>query len=176
MNLGVMAQRPGQLGGHQNTGSYGPEPRDNGEGGNAGGRGNFNGRGRGRGGNAVGRGAGRGARRGTREDKFDMVVYQPSEGNTLKKQAVLGNARQVNLQANYFKVNHRPDWIIYHYRVDTKPDEFDTRTKKILMRPHAQTLGAFIFDGASLYSSYRLSPDVRYIFYKNNAKRLSTID
>lgn len=167
------SKRARPRGGSPNEEGYDPGPSASGEGaagglqeGEGGGRGEGRGfspgegRGRGRGGRGIGRGEGRGARRGRRGENFDMVVYQPAPGQILKKQAVLGNARQVKLASNYFKVEHRPDWAIYHYRVDFKPDDFDTRAKKLLMRPHGQSLGAYIFDGSSLYVSHRLAPDV----------------
>lgn len=116
---------------------------------------------RGRGGRGGGRG-GRGGRRGRREEDYDMVITRPKmDGVMMKKQAAICNgAKEARLQANFFQVECRPDWCIYHYRVDFKPDEQDTRIKKKLLKVHAQSLGAYIFDGSSLYVSNKLSPDV----------------
>lgn len=81
----------------------------------------------------------------------------------MKKQAnIINGSREIDLMSNYFRVEHRPDWKIYHYRVDFLPDESDTRIKKALMKVHAGQLGAYIFDGGSLYTIHKLSPDVSF--------------
>ncbi|ODN03707.1 Protein aubergine [Orchesella cincta] len=119
------------------------------------------GRGIGRGGRGRGsgtcRGGGRAAQKKNDREEFDLVVSRPQteEGQAMSKQAVLGNALPVNLQANYFQVARRPKWGVFHYRVDFKPDETDTKIKKMLLRQHIETLPANIFDGSSLYSTTR---------------------
>ncbi|CAL8115744.1 unnamed protein product [Orchesella dallaii] len=150
----------------------GDRPREGPPGGGAGhgehDRGEPSGRGFGRGGGGDrggrgggrGRGEGRGARRRQFDEDFDMVVSRAAATErVMSKQAVLGNSEPVHLQSNFFKVDRKPDWCMFHYRVDFKPDETDTRLKKKLMRPHAQSLGANIFDGSSLYTANRLHPD-----------------
>jgi aubergine-like protein len=72
-----------------------------------------------------------------------------------------GSGTRCNLLANYFILQKRTDWAIYHYRVDFRPDEPDTRQKKAMLRFHQTTLGAYIFDGSSLYISNRIASDVR---------------
>ncbi|CAL8124961.1 unnamed protein product, partial [Orchesella dallaii] len=111
------------------------------------------------------RGGARGrGREGTAARRFDYVPSKPEpvSGREMTKQGKHGTA--VKLEANYFTVQLRPKWAIYHYRVDFKPDETDTRLKKMLMRPHAQSLGINLFDGSSLYSPNRLHPDPMQLY------------
>ncbi len=76
----------------------------------------------------------------------------------MKKQASIVNGnRPIKLQGNFFRVDHRPDWCIYHYRVDFVPEEAETRAKKKLLKVHAPNLGAYIFDGSSLYVAHKLA-------------------
>lgn len=63
--------------------------------------------------------------------------------------------------SNYFTLDKRTDWGIFHYRVDFAPADIETREKKQLFRNHKDKFGGnYIFDGSSLYVSNRISPDV----------------
>ncbi|XP_035708343.1 piwi-like protein Siwi [Folsomia candida] len=134
-------------------------------GGEDGGAGGGDDRGGGRGGRGVRSGRG-GRTRQTPEqrkleriEQHDLVISRgiDQHGDKLKKQGSTG--RQVNLLANYFVLQKRTDWAIYHYHVDFLPEERNTRVKKTLLRAHQTVLGAYIFDGSSLYLSHRLSPE-----------------
>lgn len=137
---------------------------DRGRGAGVRGRGGFEG-GRGEGRGRGGRGRGRGARGGRREidAEYDMVISRPTvDGAMMSKQAVPDEKcfQPTRLRANFFQVECQTNWCIYHYRVDFSPDETDTRIKKKLLKAHGDTIGAYIFDGSSLYVSHRLTPDV----------------
>jgi hypothetical protein len=133
------------------------------------------GRGRGRSGRGGGvgrggRGGGRGGRKTFEErqqerlERHDLVVSRivNSQGQKASKRGNTG--REVQLIANYFAMDKRTDWCIYNYRVDFSHTDLETKDKKKLVRVHERTLGAYIFDGGSLFSSHRLSPDVSYCF------------
>lgn len=140
---------------------------EGGNGSDGGGGGGEGGHGPGRGGGGGGRGGrGRGRPRMTYEERrrerleqHDLVISRAVvNGEKQKKMGATG--RPANLLANYFVLEKRTDWAIFHYRVDFIPEEKETRHKKKLLRAHQNTLGAYIFDGSSLYLSHRLSPDV----------------
>jgi hypothetical protein len=65
------------------------------------------------------------------------------------------------------------EWVLFQYRLDFSPEEDQTRVKKKILAPGAGTgpgkLGAFIFDGASMCTSQRLSVD------RNNQMQLATV-
>lgn len=70
-----------------------------------------------------------------------------------------GHGKRVTLQANYFKLLSTTDWCLYQYSVDFAPTEDRTAVRKGLLRQCQEQLGAYIFDGAVLYTSQRL-PEV----------------
>lgn len=56
-----------------------------------------------------------------------------------------------------------PNWCLYKYRVDFEPEETRTFVKKGLLRLHKERVGAYIFDGTTLYTTCRLA-DVSIIY------------
>jgi len=150
----------GDLGGNGNGRGRGYEAR---------GRGGFGDRERGRNGNrgsggdrgsfVEGRGRGRGRGRGERPDRTEVHDLVPSRSADLtSKRGTTG--QPVNLLANFFVLDKRPNWCIYHYRVDFVPEETLTPFKKSLVRAHEHTLGAYMFDGSSMYTAHQLDPHV----------------
>ncbi|ODN00102.1 Protein piwi [Orchesella cincta] len=59
---------------------------------------------------------------------------------------------EVALVANFFKLVKLTDFGLFQYHLDFKPDEERTSIKKALVKRHEKVLGAFIFDGQSLFS------------------------
>jgi aubergine-like protein len=70
------------------------------------------------------------------------------------------SGRTVTLKANYYRLMTHTNWCLYQYWVDFAPEEDITRVRKELLRVHKDVLGGYIFDGSSLFTSNRLSPDV----------------
>ncbi|XP_035708527.1 piwi-like protein Siwi isoform X2 [Folsomia candida] len=141
------------------AGHYDPGGPSRGGGSEDGGRGGGRGRG---GGTRGGRGRARQTyeeRRRERLEQHDLVISRGVDKYGEKMKKMGGTGRPANLLANYFVLEKRTDWAIYHYRVDFLPEERETRIKKKLLRIHQDTLGAYIFDGSSLYLSHRLNPD-----------------
>lgn len=123
-------------------------------------------------GGVVGVRAGRGRPRQTLEDRrrerldrHDLVVSREVDKYGEKMTKIGRTGKSTNFLANYFVLEKRTDWAIYHYRVDFLPAEKETRIKKKLFREHEGFFGAYIFDGSSLYLSYRLSPDVSLVSF-----------
>ncbi|XP_035713881.1 piwi-like protein Siwi isoform X2 [Folsomia candida] len=108
-----------------------------------------------RGGFRAGRGRPRVDRRQMELEKFDLV---PTRGAVQDKKGSTGAPMQ--FLSNYFTLDKRTDWGIFHYRVDFAPADIETREKKQLFRNHKDKFGGnYIFDGSSLYVSNRISPD-----------------
>ncbi|XP_014260031.1 piwi-like protein Siwi [Cimex lectularius] len=83
----------------------------------------------------------------------------------------LGSAgRRVPLQANFFELQTAPNWSLYQYRVDMKPDEDRTSIRKGLLRAHSELLGAYMFDGTVLYTVKKLNPDPLELFSMKKGK------
>lgn len=147
------------------AGHYDPGGPSRGGGSEDGGRGGGRGRG---GGTRGGRGRARQTyeeRRRERLEQHDLVISRGVDKYGEKMKKMGGTGRPANLLANYFVLEKRTDWAIYHYRVDFLPEERETRIKKKLLRIHQDTLGAYIFDGSSLYLSHRLNPDVSCVTF-----------
>ncbi|XP_053375585.1 piwi-like protein 1 [Mercenaria mercenaria] len=72
--------------------------------------------------------------------------------------------------ANYFKLEQTPDWILYQYNVDFKPDVYCKRIKGALLANHEQLLGATrAFDGEHmLYLRRRLPNEVTEVYSTRN--------
>ncbi|OXA44828.1 Protein aubergine [Folsomia candida] len=100
-----------------------------------------------RGGFRAGRGRPRVDRRQMELEKFDLV---PTRGAVQDKKGSTGAPMQ--FLSNYFTLDKRTDWGIFHYRVDFAPADIETREKKQLFRNHKDKFGGnYIFDGSSLY-------------------------
>ncbi|OXU31859.1 hypothetical protein TSAR_014087, partial [Trichomalopsis sarcophagae] len=83
------------------------------------------------------------------------VITRPD--TLVSKQGTHGDP--ILLTANYFKLLSTTDWCLHKYRVDFSPEEDRKVVCKGLLRSHKNILGAYIFDGATMYSSKRL-PDL----------------
>src|SRR5277367_3844024 len=71
--------------------------------------------------------------------------------------------RPVLLTSNYFPVESAPEWCIYHYHVEFKPDIEGLRMRKALIATQKPVLGSgYIFDGMHLFMATRLQENVRY--------------
>ncbi|XP_054282186.1 piwi-like protein Siwi [Macrosteles quadrilineatus] len=112
--------------------------------------------GNGNGGNGNGNGAppvGRGNMRGKRQIFTNNVVTRPE--NLTSKKGTSG--QPVRLQANYFSLVNKPDWCLYQYRVDFKPEIDASFERKKLLRVQNQNIGGqYIFDGTVMYASHRI--------------------
>ncbi|GLH04000.1 Piwi-like protein Siwi [Gryllus bimaculatus] len=70
---------------------------------------------------------------------------------------------QITLQANYFKLDMPKDWELLQYRVDFNPEQDLTSIRKYLLRTLRPELGAFLFDGTVLFTTNRLTNDVKEV-------------
>ncbi|XP_005729611.1 piwi-like protein 1 [Pundamilia nyererei] len=98
-----------------------------------------------------------GERGGRRRDFHDAGVNtrQAMEHVKESKCGVTGNP--IQLTANFFRILSRPQWILYQYHVDFKPQMESRRLRSALLFQHEETLGsARSFDGALLFLPNRL--------------------
>uniref|UniRef100_A0A1B6DVK7 Piwi domain-containing protein n=1 Tax=Clastoptera arizonana TaxID=38151 RepID=A0A1B6DVK7_9HEMI len=100
---------------------------------------------------------GRGNIRGRRRINIENVLKtRPSTVDNKKGTS----GKSIQLTSNYFPLITKTDWCLYHYRVDYAPDEDQTNVRKMLLRPHKDKIGEYIFDGTMMFTSNRLKPDV----------------
>jgi len=128
----------------------------NGNGSSSGGNGS-NGNGNGNGDDQA---IGRGARRGRPADSGVLRTKPATVANKI------GDAGQViPLRANYFKLKKMPNWKIFQYRVDMKPEVDYTKERKYYIRQHMEFKNYF-FDGTILISGHPLtvSKDQNLVF------------
>lgn len=74
-----------------------------------------------------------------------MLITKPPNIET--KKGV--NGQPIDLLTNYFRLARKPNWTIYRYRVDFKPDVELKRLRQFLVRSQAELLGGFLYDGGS---------------------------
>lgn len=61
----------------------------------------------------------------------------------------------IKLQTNVWFLQNKPNWSLYSYRVDFRPELDDKRQKKYCIRQHADELGGaqkYVFDGTKLWT------------------------
>lgn len=73
------------------------------------------------------------------------------------------------MQTNYYKVQKRPNWTIYQYRVDFSPDVDNTRLRRGLLSEHRQLLGGYIFDGTVLFCTTKFKEDTLELVTESRA-------
>ncbi|XP_063698509.1 protein aubergine-like [Culicoides brevitarsis] len=86
------------------------------------------------------------------------LVYTRPQAVKLSKKGTTGNA--VAIKSNYFKLETRPNWAIYQYRVDFAPEIEVTNIRKAILRGHKNMFDGFLFDGTMLLTSKRLREDI----------------
>lgn len=78
-----------------------------------------------------------------------------------RKRGVKG--RPLPVITNYVAMEKRSNFTIRQYRVDFCPPEDNTLMKKQLLAVHTEALGAYTFDGAMLYKTQELPPEVKIL-------------
>lgn len=59
--------------------------------------------------------------------------------------------QKITCEANYFRLIKTPDWFIYRYHIDFRPDVPSQSARRFLVNSQRAILGGFIFDGTQLY-------------------------
>lgn len=131
---------------------------------------------------------GRGGIRGRRQLPPELVMTKPASVNT--KQGNYWSEIQSNcyelkmylyinfnctctgkygqpqkMQANYFPLPNKTDWCLFHYDVKFTPEEDRLFVRRALLRNHRETLGAYIFDGTSMFTSSNLQQVREYFVF-----------
>lgn len=66
---------------------------------------------------------------------------------------------QIKLQANYFRLKQRPNWQIYRYHVEFKPEVHNERLRNALIFSQKEMIGGYLFDGTQLFLTRKLESD-----------------
>jgi aubergine-like protein len=103
---------------------------------------------------------GRGAKRGR---PADSRILRTKPANINEKKGDGGQI--VPLKANYFAFKKLPNWRLYQYRVDMKPEIDYTKERKYYVRNHKE-LKNYFFDGTILITNHPItgSKDDHYVF------------
>lgn len=91
-----------------------------------------------------------------RRERNEMLRTRPSTAST--KTGTTGTP--VTLQANYFRFLRRPNWQIYRYHVEFKPEVLSEKLRKALIFSQKEMLGGYLFDGTQLFLTRKLESDV----------------
>lgn len=91
-----------------------------------------------------------------RRERNELVRTRPSTADT--KSGTSGTP--ITLQANYFRFQRRPDWHIYRYHVEFKPEVLSEQLRKALIFSQKEMLGGYLFDGTQLFLTRKLESDV----------------
>lgn len=68
--------------------------------------------------------------------------------------------QKITLRTNYFRLNKKPEWNIFQYRVDFEPNVELKRTRYSLVRELKEMFqGAYLFDGSTLFLTIKLPED-----------------
>lgn len=106
----------------------------------------------------------RGARRGR---PADVPILRTCPDHIMANTKKATDGTQLSLKSNFFPITKLPNWRLYQYRVDFKPEIDYTREKKYHVRQNSE-LKNFFFDGTILITNQPI--DDKKVF---NSKRSS---
>lgn len=86
------------------------------------------------------------------------LIYTRPQAVKLSKKGTTGTP--VPIKSNYFKLDTRPSWAIFQYRVEFAPDVEVSNIRKAILRGHKNMFDGFLFDGTMLLTSKRLKEDI----------------
>lgn len=76
------------------------------------------------------------------------------------------------VRANYFKLNSRLKWEIFHYHVEFVPEIESASFRNALLQRQREILGGFLYDrGSSIYTIQQLDNDVTDIQTRDRDER-----
>lgn len=84
-----------------------------------------------------------------------MVKTRPNE--VLSKVGTTG--QKITCEANFFRLQKTPEWQIYLYRVDFRPDVMDVRTRRFIVGTQREMFGGYLFDGTQLFLTQMLDSE-----------------
>lgn len=91
-----------------------------------------------------------------RRERNDLLVTRPSTASTKKGTS----GTPVTLQANYYRFQKLPQWQIYRYHVEFKPEVLSEKLRKSLVFSLKEMIGGYLFDGTQLFLTRQLEADV----------------
>ncbi|XP_023146720.1 piwi-like protein 1 [Amphiprion ocellaris] len=98
-----------------------------------------------------------GERGGRRRDFHDVGINTRQMMAHVKDSKCGTTGTPIQLTANCFRILSRPQWVLYQYHVDFKPQMESRRLRSALLFQHETTIGsARTYDGAVLFLPHRL--------------------
>uniref|UniRef100_A0A3Q1EIB0 Piwi-like RNA-mediated gene silencing 1 n=1 Tax=Acanthochromis polyacanthus TaxID=80966 RepID=A0A3Q1EIB0_9TELE len=98
-----------------------------------------------------------GERGGRRRDFHDVGINTRDQMEHVRDSKCGTTGSPIPLSANYFRILSRPQWVLYQYHVDFKPQMESRRLRSALLFQHEETIGpAKSYDGAMLFLPKRL--------------------
>uniref|UniRef100_A0A4W3IZG4 Piwi-like RNA-mediated gene silencing 1 n=1 Tax=Callorhinchus milii TaxID=7868 RepID=A0A4W3IZG4_CALMI len=100
-------------------------------------------------------------RGGRRRDFHDLGVYTRKAMEHVKDSKAGVSGSLIRLVTNYIRLNSRPQWALYQYHVDYKPQMESRRLRTALLFMHDKILGRTrVFDGCILFLPKKLEKKV----------------
>ncbi|XP_055323202.1 piwi-like protein Siwi [Sitodiplosis mosellana] len=102
-------------------------------------------------------GAPRGAIRGDRSEQ-SLALVETKPGHVASKK---GNSGRVfNVKANYFALNSKIKWQVFHYHVEFTPEVENPAFKNLLLAQQRPRIGNFLYDrGSSIFTVRQLESE-----------------
>ncbi|XP_047447719.1 piwi-like protein 1 [Mugil cephalus] len=119
-----------------------------------------------------------GERGGRRRDFHDIGINTRQAMEHVKESKCGTTGSLIHLRSNFFRILSRPQWVLYQYHVDYKPQMESRRLRTALLFQHEEVIGsARSFDGAQLFLPRRLhsKETLLYSTTKNGEKVQITV-
>lgn len=102
--------------------------------------------------------AARGSIHGNRARTDDRRILETRPNHITQKQGTSG--QRLKIKANYFALNSRIKWEIFHYHVDFSPEIETASFRNALLARQRATLGNFLYDrGSAIYTTHQLQSE-----------------
>lgn len=75
------------------------------------------------------------------------------------KSKVGTSGQRITCEANYFRLNKKPNWNIFQYEVYFQPNVLSMQLRRSLIRSQSEMLGGFLFDGTQIFLSRELKSE-----------------
>uniref|UniRef100_UPI00358F629F piwi-like protein 1 n=1 Tax=Myxine glutinosa TaxID=7769 RepID=UPI00358F629F len=106
-------------------------------------------------------------RGGRRRQKNDIGVCTRIDMEHVLHSKQGTSGKSMDLLANFFRLNSRPDWVVYQFHVDFNPEMLSNKLRYGLVNSQTQLLGTSIaFEGNILYSLKKFTEKVEEVVVK----------
>ncbi|NWU61322.1 PIWL1 protein, partial [Pterocles burchelli] len=104
-------------------------------------------------------------RGGRRRDFHDLGLNTREQIEHVKESKTGSTGVMIKLTTNYFRLTSRPQWALYQYHIDYKPEMEARRLRSALLFQHEELIGKTrAFDGSILFLPKKLQNKVTEVF------------